>query len=1452
MSTSESRSAVVLELAEEFLERYRQGQRPSLKEYIDRHPALAGEIREVFPAMAMMEKIALADESLAGDPTGPARKLKVPALEQLGDYRIIREIGRGGMGVVYEAEQVSLGRNVALKLLPPQILRDAKQKHRFEREARSAAKLHHTNIVPVFGVGEHEETPYYVMQFIQGLGLDEVLDELKRLKAGGGVPAAAVTADERSRRDVTAADIARSLMVGRFDADCAGESTEAAENADGTAPADAPPGLRGGTVAFSNTASGSGWLADSSSLSSSSVSLLGHSQGANGRRSRSKKLTYWQGVARIGAQVADALEYAHKQGILHRDIKPSNLLLDTRGTVWVTDFGLAKASDQPNLTHTGDILGTLRYMPPEAFDGKSGARGDVYSLGLTLYELLAFRPAFGEKDRGRLVHQVTTEDAERLGKLNPEVPRDLETIVHKAIEREPSHRYATAGELAADLQRYLDDEPIQARRTTLAEQLVRWSRRNPGMAALIGTLAAVLIAVAATALVVAGSMSRLAGEQSRAARDAEIARRHEADQRTLAEEAQRRAEASAKEADAQRQRAEANFAKARAAVDESFTKISESQLLTVPGMQPLRRELLQSALTFYEGFLKERGDDPTVRAGLGSAFLRVGKIRGEFGESRETRKSFEKARALFEPLVAANPAEPESAHGLAQSLFRLGRNDEAIAIWQRLVRPGQPKFQRELADAFNSLAISASHRGDLAEALEAHQKSLAIREMLVGLNPDDPIARRDLAGSLNNIGVLLGTIGQREQSLALYRRAAEQGEKAFALAPQDLQNGQFLAIQLSNCADVEAELGRPDEATRLKRRVVEVWKTMARDNPAIPRVQNSLVVAYASLVQSLRVQGEADQARETIRLAREWIERLPRDGAEDLYTLARARALSSTWLSRKAPDKPTGAERAEQLREADLAMDALRRAVAAGFRDWSRLVEGGALWPLRERADFKALVVDLSSRSTPLPSAEATKPDAGGVAARQELPAVAGLVRSAQAQENQAAARHAIGLVLLDLGKFAAAADHLEQALAMRQRLVTAEPASPAYQTDLAATLMGLAKLNQKTGRPERARQWWGQAVPILTRAIEQQPDDRQAWKDLAFVYAELGQPEAAATASAKLVELTPESHRAATLTGLAELNQKAGRLEQARRWWGRVLPIRARAVEQRPDDRQAWKDLGIIHAKLGQPEAAATAFAKVMELAPESDSKDPDLWWAPDPAGIGEALAPYDEIFARVVRARPRDRILFIARFHYFGRRGRWREATEMVARIVELDPKDVDARWYHQALLFFTGDVESYRRASRDAVAAIDEANPNLAGWDQLLGPFEFPRPVAIGPFPPGDALSRGISAYREGHYAIAIRELAESRDSINHPFRLTLVHVFLAMAHQRLGQVAEARRELDATRKRLDGLGRTFWHGPPTGGELMDYGWTEWVIATLVRHEAEALIVYDPIFPADPFAR
>jgi serine/threonine protein kinase len=224
--------------------------------------------------------------------------------------------------------------------------------------------------------------------------------------------------------------------------------------------------------------------------SSATVSLTGH---ADLLSLSGSQRGYWQGVARVGLQVAEALAYAHGQRILHRDIKPSNLLLDTRGNVWVADFGLAKAGDSEDLTHTGDVVGTLRYLAPERLRGQSDPRGDVYSLGLTLYELLTLRPAFDASDRERLIQQVTQGEPPRPRQLERGVPRDLETIVLKAIAREPAQRYATATALAEDLQRFIEDRPIRARPVSLAGRLLRWGRRNKAVAALLVSVVVTLV-----------------------------------------------------------------------------------------------------------------------------------------------------------------------------------------------------------------------------------------------------------------------------------------------------------------------------------------------------------------------------------------------------------------------------------------------------------------------------------------------------------------------------------------------------------------------------------------------------------------------------------------------------------------------------------------------------------------------------------------------------------------------------------------------------------------------------------------------------------------------------------------------------------------------------------------------------------------------------------------------
>jgi serine/threonine protein kinase/tetratricopeptide (TPR) repeat protein len=365
----------------------------------------------------------------------------------LGDFEIVREIGRGGMGVVYEARQMSLNRKVALKVLSSGLGLTPKAVQRFRREAEAAAKLHHTNIVPVYATGEENGTHFYAMELIHGPSLDHVIRQMRQTKQS------ATTSGE----------------PGRVSGEPGRVSAGSAPSAASARGADATP--------LANLEATGPYVGESRStqaLTTSSLSSDSH---------------YFDTVARMIAEVADALEYAHQQGVVHRDMKPSNLLLSPSGRLSVNDFGLARMLEQPGMTMTGEFVGTPAYMSPEQITaGRTPLdhRTDIYSLGATLYELLTLHPPFTGERRDQVLAQIMHKEPKAPREANPKVPVDLETICLKAMEKDPDRRYQTAGAMAEDLRRYVNRFAISARRAGPAERLRKWIRRHPGLAAGMG------------------------------------------------------------------------------------------------------------------------------------------------------------------------------------------------------------------------------------------------------------------------------------------------------------------------------------------------------------------------------------------------------------------------------------------------------------------------------------------------------------------------------------------------------------------------------------------------------------------------------------------------------------------------------------------------------------------------------------------------------------------------------------------------------------------------------------------------------------------------------------------------------------------------------------------------------------------------------------------------------
>jgi WD40 repeat protein/serine/threonine protein kinase len=526
-TSTSSQSDPLGPIIESFLARYRAGERPALGEYEARFPELADQIRDVLPALVELEVV-------QGEALGPhsdpfPRHLTAerrPPPERLGDYRILGEIGRGSMGVVYEAERVCLQSRVALKVVHEHFRGDPQYLRRFRTEARSAARLHHTNIVPVFDFGADDDVCYYAMQLIIGHPLDRVLDEVIRLRQQSEVETGTRATNERTLRasdpaaptDPSHASVVRalsqSLIRGRFatatvGADDSGPTVgvalcerSAADEPDldlpaaasAAAPAEAPaeresePGLPPPSA---------------SDLDVSGSSMV----------TMRAELRYYLEIARLGEQAASALAYAHQLGVVHRDIKPSNLMLDARGNLWVTDFGLAKFLEGQDASRSEHIVGTLRYMSPERFQGQSTASADVYALAASLYEMLTLRPVFDGKDRLHAIHQIMHKPPTPPRRIDPKIPRDLEAIILKALAKHPEDRYESAEEFRKELERVCKRQPTRTRPLSTAERLGHWCRHNPAIAALV----AAVILVSTMGTITASILAARAGAYARQA-----------------------------------------------------------------------------------------------------------------------------------------------------------------------------------------------------------------------------------------------------------------------------------------------------------------------------------------------------------------------------------------------------------------------------------------------------------------------------------------------------------------------------------------------------------------------------------------------------------------------------------------------------------------------------------------------------------------------------------------------------------------------------------------------------------------------------------------------------------------------------------------------------------------------------------------------------------------------
>ncbi|QEG24432.1 serine/threonine-protein kinase [Mariniblastus fucicola] len=911
MGKNISKDELLDKIVEDYTRRTRAGKTPEIAVYKRKYPDLADEIDDLLSSVAMIEGLKAETKSRSDDGNSK-RNADLSGLKQLGDYVLIREVGRGGMGVVFEAVHQSLGRRVAIKVMLEQELESEKQIARFRREAQAAAKLHHTNIVSVFGVGETRGYHYYVMEYIDGISLKSAVHSLTRVRHP--------KVDSQSQAT--------------FDSELAtGDNSELFE------------------VDELETVSGAGTQNTQEILFPQTASP------AAGQGDRNR----YQWVGRIGAQVADALGYSHQMGILHRDIKPANLMLDDKGQVWITDFGLVKLSDDKQITKTGAILGTPQYLAPESLKGHYDQQSETYCLGLSLYELATLKPAFAPGSHAEVFHRVIHDSPVPPRKLDPAIPRDLATIIEKAISKDPKDRYKSAFALRDDLRAFLDDRPISARRPSVVEQAMRWARKNPVVASL-AALSALL--VCATAVVASSAWAMT----NQAYSDLKIESRKTETARELAVENERQASANEKRAVANERLAIANFNRAEANVklmvetfDELFVEFLHkdskdvSERFDFDGFNELAgieisidegdAVYLKKMADFYERFARQNADNKDLLSNAAKGWRRVANINFLIGDDEAAITSYEKAVSCCLEILEQNPDSTEALLSLVST-----RSEMSNAV--RRSRQYVKRYSQPLSLIKENLKVIEQHadrdqpqvRFALAETLTALASAEVTRlaaENVVDLDRLDDDRRP-----------------QSKKPPKLYDEQAKRYvERAVKIADEliqsDSDNIEYrLLLGKSHCSlgALEGNFGEVDAAAESLNKAASLFRSLAEQHPESPDYQYQLAVTLILMPTENANAISRSQILEVQKIANSLVQRVPNPEYIQLKIVSRLKMADFHLAS----NKPRAAivdlqEAADLLNSSDLKGPAMSSMIRAIFQT----VHGiGRSLPPNQRREF--------------------------------------------------------------------------------------------------------------------------------------------------------------------------------------------------------------------------------------------------------------------------------------------------------------------------------------------------------------------------------------------------------------------------------------------------------------------------------------------------------------------